>query len=335
MNTIESPIDNPAKRVLSTTSVPENQRLAYWKDMICAVYVELDCEAVNDRDFFGDIEFNRLGSLDLTHLRSNARRIRRTPPQIRKTTEDYCLVQVQREGKAVVCQDGRLAVVNPGDFVMYDCTRPYELIFDDQHHDVLVMRVPRTQLEGHVSNLQELTATTITSHDAAGHLLLSMVETLRRDIDRLHPSSALGVSDAIINIVAAGLRGLPGANVRKSSNLQAYHVARIRTYVQEHLRDPELSINSIAAALQFSPDHLSRIFRTEPVALSRVIWKMRLDGCRRDLADPRMSARSVSEVAFSWGFNNAAHFSRSFKEEYRTSPSEWRIISCIQNPTQQ
>lgn len=316
-----------SSKILSTTTVPESQRTAYWLDMICAMYVRLDCEGPSDRRLFGDIEFNRLGSLDLTHLRSNAKRIRRTEAQIRKGGEDCCLVQIQREGKGVVCQDGRLAVVNPGDFVLYDSSRPYELIFDDEDHDVFVMRLPRAQLEMHVSNLEELTATTVSSHDAAGHLLLSMVETLRRDIAKLQPSSALGVSEAITSIIAAGLRGLPGANVKKMSNLQAYHLARIKAYVQDHLRDADLAIQSIAAALQMSPDHVSRVFRSEPVQLSRLIWKMRLDACRRDLADPRLRDRSVSDIAFSWGFNNAAHFSRSFRDEYGVSPREWREAS--------
>lgn len=314
-------------RVLSTTHVPEGQRVAYWLDMICSMYVRLDCEAPQDTELFGDIEFNRLGALDLTHLRSNARRIRRTERQIARSDGDYCLVQIQRAGKGVVCQDGRLAVVHPGDFVFYDTTRPYELIFDDPEHDVFVMRLPRNALEAHVSNLEELTATTVASHDAAGHLLLSMVETLRRDIAKLQPSSALGVSEAITSIIAAGLRGLPGANVRKPSNLHSYHVGRIKAHVTGRLRDPELSIHSIAAALNLSPDHLSRLFRNEPVQLSRLIWKSRLDACRRDLADPRLRERSVSEIAFSWGFNNAAHFSRSFKEEFGSTPTEWRELA--------
>lgn len=315
---------DPNHKLLSTSTVPHSQRAAYWLDMICATYVLLECESPGETDLFGDIQFDRLGSLDLTHLRSNAKRIRRTQAQIRKGGEHCCLVQIQREGTGVVCQDGRMAVVHPGDFVLYDSTRPYELIFDDAGHDVFVLRVPRSQLQAHVSNVEELTATTVGSEHVGGSLLLTMVETLRRDTGSLQPASALAVSEAITSVVAAGLRGLPGANVRKPSSLQSYHLARIRAYVQEHLRDPDLSIHSVAAALQMSPDHLSRLFRSEPMQLSRMIWKMRLDGCRRDLADPRNRQRTVSEIAFSWGFNNAAHFSRSFRDEYAVSPREWR-----------
>jgi AraC-like DNA-binding protein len=311
----------------STAAVPEQDRYAYWLDMICNTYVQLECDRPsNDAEFFGDISFDRIGVLDLTHLRSNARRIRRTPPLIRSSSEDYCLVQVQREGKGLVCQDGRMAILDEGDCVLYDSTRPYELIFEEHHHDVVVIRVPKAHLETYVGNLQDLTATTIHRKEAVGHLLLSMVESLRGDVQTLHPSSALGVSDAIINVVAAGLRGLPDANLKKPSNLQAYHVTRIKNYVQQNLRDPELSVQSVALALQVSSDHISRIFRAEPMHLSRLIWKQRLDACRRDLADLRLAQRSVSDIAFSWGFNNAAHFSRSFREEFQTSPKQWREL---------
>lgn len=322
--TLSKPSHDAGARVMSTTTVPPSERTAYWLDMICAMYVKLDCDQPSNQPLYGDIAFNRLGSIDLTHLRSNVPRVARTDSQIRLGGEDCLLVQVQRQGRCMVQQDGRSAVVEPGDFVLYDSIRPYELLFDNGGHDVFVMRLPRAQLKVHVSNLEELTATTVPGQDAAGHLLISMVATLHADVGRLLPSSALGVSEAITSMVAAGLRGLPNANVVKASSLRTYHLSRIKAYVQDHLRDPELSVHSIAHALQLSPDHLSRLFRTEPVPLSRWIWKQRLDACRRDLADPRWREHGISDVAFSWGFNTAAHFSRSFREEYGISPREWR-----------
>jgi AraC-like DNA-binding protein len=45
-----------------------------------------------------------------------------------------------------------------------------------------------------------------------------------------------------------------------------------------------------------------------------------LVACRRDLVYPRLASRSVSGIAFSWGFNEAAPFSRSFKEQYGLTP---------------
>ena len=315
---------SPHRKRLSTGGVPAVERFSYWVDMICAMYAQLECERPVDVAVFGDIEFSQLGPLDFTHLRSNVRRVWRTDSMIRHDGQDLCLVQIQRDGRSVVRQDGREAVLVPGDFVIYDTTRPYELHFEDDLHDLVVVRLPRTALASHVANLEELTAMTVPGTCAAGNLLLSMVDTLQRDIDRLHPSSAMGVSEGITSIIAAGLRSLPGANTRRPSSLSAYHVARVKAYVMEQLRDPNLSIANIATAMRLSPDHLSRLFRSEPVPLSRMIWHQRLEACRRELSDPRQARRGVSDIAFSWGFNDAAHFSRSFKEQYGATPREWR-----------
>lgn len=311
-------------RRLSTFNVPEEERLAYWLDVIGSLYVTLECETPPQQSIFGEVEFSRMGSLDVTHLRSNVNHIRRTPEKIRQETDDYCLVLIQREGRATLRQDGHVALMTPGDFALNDCMRPYELDFDGDHHDVYVLRLPRKQLTSYVGNLEDVCATTVSGRDTAGNLLLTMVETLNREGAILHPSSVLGVSDAITSVIGAGLRSLPEAQQRKSSNLSAYHVARIRAYVQQNLHDPELTIGAVAHAMKLSSDHVCRLFRNEPVPLSRLIWQQRLAACRRDLADPRLSERSVSEIAFSWGFNDATHFSRSFREMHGISPRDWR-----------
>ena len=44
--------------------------------------------------------------------------------------------------------------------------------------------------------------------------------------------------------------------------------------------------------------------------------------CIRDR--PGATHRSVSEIAFAWGFNSSAHFCRLFKSHYGVSPSEFR-----------
>ena len=309
---------------MSTASIPQGERFEYWLDMICSTYVQLECDRVAERDMFGEIEFSRIGGLDLTELRSNVERVRRTPLQVAQSSEEYCLVQLQQAGKGMVFQDGRIAVVNPGDYVIYDSTRPYELIFEESEHHVLVLRLPRSYLEQQVAGLEDLTATTVAGDGAAGNLLLSMVRTLRTQEDRLHPASAQGVSDAITQMIAAGLRSLPQANSRRPSNLQAYHIARIKAYVKEKLKDPTLTVAAVAQAARISPDHLARLFRAEPMPLSRMIWQWRLEACQRDLGDQRMMNRSISDIAFSWGFNEAAHFSRTFKEQYGMSPRDWR-----------
>ena len=219
----------------STDEVAGRDRFAYWLDMICAMYARFECDRP-DVEVRGQIEFSHLGALQLTAVHSNVPLVRRTPSMIRGDTRDACLVMIQREGRARVCQDGRESRLAPGDFVMYDTARPYELHFEDNSHEVIMVSLPRSELQPHVVNLQDLTATTVPGTCAAGNLLLTMIDTLRRDIDQLHPSSAIGVSEGITSIIAAGLRSLPDANAQRPTQLSAYHVARVKAYVMDRLR---------------------------------------------------------------------------------------------------
>jgi AraC-like DNA-binding protein len=61
-----------------------------------------------------------------------------------------------------------------------------------------------------------------------------------------------------------------------------------------------------------------------PLPLGHTIWAQRLEACRRELGDPQQGHRSISDIAFGWGFNDAAHFSRAFRERFGLSPREWR-----------
>jgi transcriptional regulator GlxA family with amidase domain len=48
-------------------------------------------------------------------------------------------------------------------------------------------------------------------------------------------------------------------------------------------------------------------------------WR-RLERCRRDLLDPALSDLPASAIALGWGFVDAAHFSRVFREAYGHPP---------------
>ena len=67
--------------------------------------------------------------------------MRRTPALIARASEDYFLVSIQTQGRGVVSQDGRDAVLAPGDFALYDSTRPYQLTFDGPFQQ-FVLKLP-------------------------------------------------------------------------------------------------------------------------------------------------------------------------------------------------
>ena len=76
-------------RLLTTDSLPANERLAYWTDAVCDAYVQLDCDTPRgDRPFHGEIRIDTLPGLELSRVTSAAQRVVRSPGQIARASED-------------------------------------------------------------------------------------------------------------------------------------------------------------------------------------------------------------------------------------------------------
>ena len=100
--------------------------------------------------------------------------------------------------------------------------------------------------------------------------------------------------------------------------------ARIKQYILAHLNDPDLSIDRIAAAMGCSKRYLHQVFAAEHVTIERHIWQQRIEHCCQALAEQGQSEKSISEIAFEWGFNSSAHFSRLFKSQVGVVPTSYR-----------
>lgn len=154
-----------------------------------------------------------------------------------------------------------------------------------------------------------------------GAVLADTVSSLarsRREITQPEWNTALG---AVFEL-AAGVFGRPDPERLIASARDAQRERAMR-YLEANLADPELSPVRIAAALGISPRYLHLLFETG-TSVSATILGRRLERCRTAISDPAQRHRAVSEIAFSWGFNDAAHFSRTFRARFGVSPSELR-----------
>jgi AraC family transcriptional activator of tynA and feaB len=85
------------------------------------------------------------------------------------------------------------------------------------------------------------------------------------------------------------------------------------------LRDPDLSIDQISAALGCTKRYLHMLFSDRGITVSDYIWRARLQNCRQELE--AQSGKTITDVAFSWGFSSSSHFSRVFRRYFGVVPS--------------
>src|SRR6201985_3151010 len=103
---------------------------------------------------------------------------------------------------------------------------------------------------------------------------------------------------------------------------------RIMHHIERHLGDCELSPKSIAAMLATSLRYVHSIFTRDDETISRYILRRRLEESARVLASASHRSRSVSAVAFDYGFASCTNFGKVFREHYGMTPTEYRQERC-------
>ena len=300
--------------LLSTDSVGVRERGAYWVDLICDVFVQLDCGSVQD-GFFGHIADRPLGDVRLSEVVSTTQHVRRSRGTLARATDDCMLISLQTAGRGCIEQDGRQALLEPGDFALYDSTRCYDLRFED-HFTQLVFKAPRAMFLDRVAGAQAVTATRVEGSSGMGRVASRFFQAVAREAHTLLPHEIERVTHNLIDVMATAIgHSLVDRPVSQSST-RAAQLIRIKMYIESHLSDPHLDPQQVACANGISVRYLSKLFEDEGITVCRWIWTQRLEHIGKDLADPAFSGRSISEIALRWGFNNLSHFSRAFRDHF-------------------
>ncbi|MDK1347680.1 helix-turn-helix domain-containing protein [Streptomyces sp. 378] len=312
--------------VLSTDSVPPNDRLSYWHDAVWRTFVPLDVTTPRDTLFSGSVATEQLGQLRISTVDADRELVRRTRSLIAESSDEYMLLGLQTRGRSVVVQNERTAVLDPGELALYDTTRPYTLDFPDRFETV-VFQMPRQALGIPESDLQRITGVTIGPDQGLAGMVVPLLHKVAAEMDTYHPEIgellARNITDLITTLITERLgQGTASLDAARQTLL-----LRIRAFIDARLADPALSAEAVAAAHHISVRHLQRLFQAEGTTVSEWIRRRRLEACRRELGRPRRTRPAVAAVAQRWGFVSPAHFSRAFRAFYGMSPREWQNLA--------
>ena len=308
--------------VLTTDSVGARNRPSYWVELICDVFVQLDCNRVS-KNFFGHIADRPLGDMRLSEVRSTTQHVQRSPRMLSRATDDCMLLSLQTSGRGCIEQDGRQAILEPGDFALYDSTRRYDLRFDGDFSQ-MVVKTPRGLFLDRFANSESITATRISGSAGMGRVASRFVREVAREAHTLLPHEIERVTHNVIDVMAAALGHSLFDRPVAATSTRAAQMVRIKMFIDNHLAAPDLSPETIATANGISVRYLSQLFRDEGTTACRWIWDQRLQRIARDLLDPTLARRSISEIALRQGFNDVSHFSRQFRKKFGVCARDYR-----------
>lgn len=311
----------PEATTLTTDEAPASERAALWRDWMARLFFGLESDLYGDTAFDGHVQTARAGDVVMTRLEANRHRVLRRPKVARASDASYLKIVAPWQGCAAVEQHGRQVWVRPGGWAIYDTTGSYE-VGNPERAEHLIVMLPKEQLTERGLRLDPLMGRHVGGHCGISRVALDTMRSTFRELPGMTSDAASGAGSAILELVRLSLQELAGRETG-ATQLEAFR-DRIRAHIGQHLRDPHLSIDSIAQALNCSKRHLYNAFSDEDDTPAHYVLRRRLQACMRDLRDPALAKRSITDIAFAWGFNNGAHFSRVFREHAGLTPSDFR-----------
>ncbi len=297
------------------------QRFGLWHDTMWDLFGGLETSSAEATSFSGHMAYSQVGDAVLCRRSSSAYNLRRVKPY---TTDgaDCVKLLLQIRGQTRVDQAGRSGTLEPGRWCLYDLSKPYD-ISHSRDTEVMLLTLPRLKLESNKYALSDVVVHTFEATGGMEKLAFDFAGRVFEEASGLHTDPAMMTIDMIAQLVRMSIFEMKGeASYQPPADILR---ERVRSYINNFLRDPDLSVGRMAKYLNCSKRYLHKIFEEEHCSISELIWEERLIRCHRDLRNQQMVQRSISDIAFYWGFNSSAHFSTSFKKRFGMTARECRL----------
>ena len=182
----------------------------------------------------------------------------------------------------------------PGDCLAYDVSCPHTIISPAlTRHEVVI--VPKELLQERGFRLAKMSACKLSARTGTGRIAHDFVHAAFDEATKLSPYNAVGVADSLIDLLLLPLR--EADTMFDRGGPEAMYV-RAQVFIREHLRDPDLSIDQISAALGCTKRYLHMLFSDRGMTVSDYIWRA---GCRTAARSWRRTPERPSPTSHSRG----------------------------------
>lgn len=309
--------------VLSTDGLPEKETAPAWQDWMAQLFSGLDTDLYGDTCFDGHLSVAYAGDVMLTKLDAGRHRVIRDSHRLRDSEAAYLKIVAPWSGHAEVQQYGSKACVSNGSWAIYDTSQPY-VVANPQHTEHLIMMVPKQSIADRGLRLENLMGRSVGGSAGIARIALQTMRSTYQELDNMAAPLARRAGELLVDMVHLSLQALGGQATAVTQKQALYD--RICEHVACHVRDPGLSVDQVAEALNCSRRHLHNAFTGRDQSLGGFIQQSRLELCMRELHSAALAHRTITEIAMGCGFGNSAHFSRAFKAYAGMSPSEFRAL---------
>lgn len=297
----------------STDPIPQAARFTAWSDKVQALHLDWDLSSPKMDDYAAHIRYRRTGNARLAEVRCEAFEGRRNPAPEKPPIVG---VQLQISGRLTCTYGGNRFTLQPGDLFVWDSLHEGSFESAGQHRQLSLLvpasRVPKSLASTHGAGRP------LAARPGTGVLALVAEQFcgVIREMEQLNDDAVNRAVTGLLDLLDAAIAPVADVDAGQRSEL----LVDIQQYILDRLDDRQMTVGSIAAAHWISVRTLHLVFSDSGTSVARWIRRQRLERSRRELSNATDST-TVTDVAFRWGFSDASHFSRAFKQEFGVSPT--------------
>jgi AraC-like DNA-binding protein len=302
---------NLAPTVFTTVGLPDARRVELWEEHNSTALIGLEVHAPAPLQA---TELNvQLANVHLARVVGSAHVVERTARAIGHSPADAVAVYVSLRGDSWFQHQGGTRSLRAGTATVCETDRPFARGFG-RGLEELVVKLPRQAIGARAGHLTLQSPLTYSGDDP-------YVRALAQIVGRATQTGRAVAADesTVLDIVAVLAAGREVA-------CAVAHRAAARAFIEEHLTDPGLGAEQVAAATGISERQLSRVFAADGISVPRHILERRLQLARALLSSTAHAeqAGTVAEIAGRCGFISATYFSHAFRKRFAERAGDLR-----------
>jgi AraC-like DNA-binding protein len=306
---------------IANVKIPE-RRLSAWTDALNEHYYSLDVASPAETFDVGRMHITDVASLRVGALECDPMTVYRRPGHIADKGGEFYMIPFTTRSPLLLTQFDREGRFEPGDVGFVATHTPY--IYDQPMRDrFTALRVPTCLVKDRVPYADDLTATVFSGGTPMVAIFLNYARSCLKYGPELTDEQP-GVLRCLMDLFALAISASNSAAMSAETSVRVAHRHRALRFIEANFASPDLHSGTVARALRLSPRYLQKIFADRGETLSRLIRARRIAEARRLLECNETRKASVAQVAYAVGFDDVAHFSRTFREITGVAPSAYR-----------
>ena len=317
--------------VYSTDHVPRSTRANYWNQLYSSRFAQVTFNPLDRDEFEAELKVDHVGDLGIARVQSKPTDIERTRLHINGSRRRLFSFVLQLRGTAVFSHYGHEETLDEGDFTLCDNAAPHRLRFPGPA-EFIMLRVDPDLLRAHLPFPERVCGLRLPAREGFTNTAATMARSLWDQVEAGLPSKFDSmVTRNMLEVMATSYAIAFDPWISDSSAVGARR-AEARRFIEAHLKEPGLSPGMVATALRISPRYLRMLVAADQETLSAYILRRRLEECAKQISNALWRGRTLTDIAFHYGFNSAAHFTRVFHSQFGVTPRQYRDAHLTKKP---